>query len=286
MNARQSTDLAMLERVHDFITATPPAPPLATPPAALPSLITQLEDAIARAKQAASTQGAGTTKVTTAQRAALRRTLRTRYLIPIRHIARILARTTPGLDSIVQLPRKVVSEATLLAAAKAVIIDVTPYQAQFIAKGLAPDFIQQLTAAIAAVEQAAETNVTAQRQKVTSTVDLKAALTDGRDLVISIGHVIQTACDQDQVNGPATRSAWAHIQHVHRVGSAPLSILTPSDGTAAAGTTTSPSSPATVPTAPADTGTSSAPATSSPSTATQSATSTQAPATAGTGGTQ
>ncbi|HXC26010.1 MAG TPA: hypothetical protein VNU46_08850 [Gemmatimonadaceae bacterium] len=239
MNARQANDLAMLKRVNDFVTSTPPAPPLATPPAALPQLITQLQDAITKADTAASTQGSGSTKITTTQRAALRRTLRTRYLIPIRHIARVLSKTTPGLDDIVQLPKKVASEAALLAAAKATVIDVTPYQAAFVAKGLAPDFITQLNAAIAAVEQAADTSMTAQRQKITATADLQAAITDGRDTVISIGHVVQTACDQDKVNGPATRTAWDHIQHVHGASAAPLSILAPSAPSTTSSDTTS-----------------------------------------------
>ena len=253
MNARQSNDLAMFKRVHDFITSTPPAPPLSPPPAALPQLVTQLADAITRIETAASTQGSGTSKVTTAQRVALRRTLRTRYLIPIRHIARILAKTTPGLGGIVQLPKKAASEAALLAAAKATVIDVTPYQADFIAKGLASDFIAQLNNAIAAVEQAADANVSAKRQKITSTADLKAATDDGRDTVVSIGHVVQTACDQDKIYGPATRIAWEHIQHLSGVGAAPIPILAPS---------VAPASPTTSTTSSGDTatGTSSTPA--------------------------
>jgi len=238
MNARQSNDLAMLKRVYDFVTSTPPAPPLAAHPAGLPQLVTQLKDTIAKADAAASLQGSGNTKVTTTQRAALRRTLRTRYLVPIRHVARVLGRTTPGLDGIVQLPKKVVSEPTLLAAAKAAVIDVTPYQADFIAKGLAPDFIAQLNSAIAAVEQAADTNITAKRQKLTATTDLKASLTDGRDIVVSIGHVVQAACDQDKVAGPATRSAWSHIQHVHNASAAPIPVTTPSSDSATTSTTT------------------------------------------------
>lgn len=228
MNARQSNDLAVLKRVYDFVTSTPPAPPLAIPSPVLTQLVAQLQERITQAEDAASAQGSGNSKVTTSQRAALRRTLRTRYLIPIRHIARVLAKTTPGLDNIVQIPKKGASEVTLIAAAKAAVIDVTPYQAAFVSKGLAADFVAQLTAAIATVEQAADTNVAAKRQKLTATATLKSAISDGRDIVISIGHVVQTACDQDKVNGPATRIAWTHIQHVNNASAAPIPVIAPS----------------------------------------------------------
>lgn len=224
MNARQTTDLATLKRVYDFITSTPPAPPLATPPAALPFLTAQLRTAITKAERAASQQGSGSGQMTTAQRAALRRTLRMRYLVPLRHIARVLAKTMPGLENVVQVPKKGCSETALLAAAQATLREVTPYEAAFVARGLAADFRAQLATAIATVEAAAHTNLAARRQQITATAELKAAIDDGRDLVISIGYVIQIACDHDFVNGPATRETWARIQHVRGATAVPLPV--------------------------------------------------------------
>lgn len=224
MNSRQIRNLTLFKRVYDFVTSTPPAAPLAPPSDPLIQLTAQLQDAIAQAEDAAGIQQSGNTKVTTSQYAGLRRTLRTRHMIPIRHVARVLAKTTPGLDNLVQLPSKSASNAALLAAAHAAVTDVVPYQTAFIAKGLATDFISKLATAISALEQAADASVAAKRQKFTATSTLASAMANGRDIVISIGHVVQEACDQDPASGAATRDAWELIQRIHSGSAAPLPV--------------------------------------------------------------
>lgn len=112
-----------------------------------------LDEVIARLEALGTSQREAdrTTRNETRRQRALRSALVEEHLRPIARIARATLRGAEGIEVAVALPRRRLSTTPLLIDAVAVRNAVAPYRPVFIEHSLAPDFIEQLDAAIAAL---------------------------------------------------------------------------------------------------------------------------------------
>ncbi len=134
----------------------------------------------------------------------------------MRHIARVIERTVPGIPHVINLPRKLASEQSLIAAAKAALDDVKPYSELFIEKGLPADFETQLAGAISAVEAGKHAEVTATARRVNARMAIRTALQRGRDIVHCLDAVVRRCCKADTVDGAAILTEWESARRVHK----------------------------------------------------------------------
>ncbi|HXC25935.1 MAG TPA: hypothetical protein VNU46_08465 [Gemmatimonadaceae bacterium] len=209
MNLQQRKTLDTFTRAITFLESNPPV--LAN---ASPGFVTQvqvLKTAIANINTAAPDRGSGKPAKTANQRAVLRHNLRVGQLYPIRRVARVLERTVAGMPHLVNIPGRSASTQSLLDAGKAAARDVGPYSAQFAAKGLSVDFLDQLNTAIQALENSDAANMAARMAAVGAQGQLTKSFQEGRDALTLIDTVIRTMCDADPTLGAATLAIWNTI---------------------------------------------------------------------------
>jgi hypothetical protein len=213
MTSRQQDALKLFKQVEGFIDSVPAV--LATPPFGYKEQVEALKTAVGMIDQVTADQASGLVNKTAAQRKALRQALRVGQLLPIRKVARILERTVVGMPHLVNLPKKLVSTPTLLNAAIATARDVAPYQAQFVSKGLPPDFLVSLNGAIQALQQVDAANIAAKQERTNATGQIQVAIQEGNDAVTLLDVIIRRACDADPVNGAGTLAVWNNIVPPH-----------------------------------------------------------------------
>jgi hypothetical protein len=209
MNSQQRKTLDTFTRAVAFADTNPPVLANASPGFA--GQVQVLKTAIAAINTVAPDRGSGKPAKTANQRALLRHALRVGQLYPIRRVARVLERTVLGMPHLVNLPSRSSSTQSLLDAAKATARDVAPYKDQFVAKGLPVDFLDRLTAAIQALENAAAANVTARMAVAGATGQLTKAFQDGRDAVTLMDSTIRSLCNADPTLGAPTLAVWNTI---------------------------------------------------------------------------
>jgi hypothetical protein len=141
---------------------------------------------------------------------AARRELIRDHMAPIASIARAELASTPELVSL-RLPRGTPSVEKLAAAAEGMACEAARHAAVFIQAGLPHDFIKRLTAAAAAVVDAA-TERTRRRGRVSgATEGLKVRLAAGRRVVDVLDTFVRTATHED----PALLTQWRSVRAVH-----------------------------------------------------------------------
>ena len=209
MNDRETRKFQMFLRVQDFGDAH--ASDFAA--ASLgKQLFTKLSDIIAEIEghSASEVSGVGVARQGTTTRGQAIDAVR-EDLEAISRTAAAMADEVPGIEDKFRLPRNNGVQ-HLLSAARAFFVDATPLKAQFIARELPADFLEDLQADIDALEAA----ISKQGSGVGSHVAAGAAIDD------AIGRGTETVRKLDAIvrnkyaNNPPVLAEWSSASHTER----------------------------------------------------------------------
>lgn len=159
---------------------------------------------------AAEASAGGSKRQNTAGRATAREALREK-LEAIRRTARSLAFTTPGLDDKFRIPRGG-SDQALLNAARAVALDALPLKAEFVRHELAEGFVEDLNAAIAALENAIGGQSASKGAGKSAGAFIDETIGRGLEAVRRLDPIIRNKFG----NEPATLAEWEGARHIRR----------------------------------------------------------------------
>ncbi len=118
---------------------------------------------------------------------------------------------TAGLDGKLHMPRHG-SDQELLNTARAFVTDTAPFSAQLIELKLAPTFIADLTADIAAFETAIQGKGTGKGKKAGATTGLGKTI---HDAGIAL-HVLNTVVPNTYKNDPTKLAEWVVASHIEK----------------------------------------------------------------------
>ena len=173
---------------------------------ALADVITELEG------HAASTQsGFGLARQGTATRGQARAEL-IEDLRTISRTAAVMFDIASGLADKFRLPRGKINDQNLLALARAFAADAAPLAAQFIAREIRSDFLEDLGADIAAFEEA----ISRQASGVSNHVAANAAIDDAIDRGTEIVRKLDAIMKNKYANNPAVLAEWLSASHTER----------------------------------------------------------------------
>lgn len=159
---------------------------------------------------AAEVSGQGTARQGTSTRAIARIALR-EDLEAIRRTARAMSKDVAGIDNKFRVPRNE-NDQLLLNAARATATDAPPLRAQFIARELHPDFLDDLNANISALEAA----ISGQASGVGDHVAARAAIDDSVSSGIETVRELDAIVKNKYANDPSTLAEWASASHTER----------------------------------------------------------------------
>jgi hypothetical protein len=175
-------------------------------------LLTRLSNIITDLENQAATQSSGLRAAQ--QHSTGKASARDEIFLDLRAIARTargMALTIPGLEDKFRLPRNL-KDQELLSAARSFAADAAPLAAEFIRRGLPADFLEDLNADIATLEQA----VTGQIQGTEEHVAATAALDDLIDRGLRTIRELDTVMLNLFATNPATLAQWRGAHHVER----------------------------------------------------------------------
>jgi hypothetical protein len=132
-------------------------------------------------------------------------------MVTVYRTARSMSRDFPGAAEKFRLPSKRDGE-TWLATARGFVIDAVPFNDEFIRRGMAPDFIDDLKARILAVEQATAGQAQAWAARVTATASLAEAAQMGLKAVRELDPIVRNIYADNE----AELAAWESASHVER----------------------------------------------------------------------
>jgi hypothetical protein len=136
--------------------------------------------------------------------------------------ARSLAYVVSGLENKFRLPYNR-SDQNLIAAGRAFAADAAAYKARFIEMKLDDDFIEKLTAATEALEQAAAEADTAEQSKIGSTASFAPHISAGMIAVRRLDPIVKRVFRND----PAALAAWTFAKHVERAPQSQKPVASP-----------------------------------------------------------
>ena len=179
MNATSQKKLAMAIRARDFCRAHPLTDP------AQAALATRLEDRIARAEQLAAQQLDGTAQVraSSARRRGLRQSIRRELLDHLVATAHAAAKDAPELVELFQLPRSNARHQDFMTAARTMVATATEQKDRFLAHGLAPTVLDDLTAALDQYDIAVIQANAGRRAHVGARADIEAVMREIMEVV-------------------------------------------------------------------------------------------------------
>ena len=149
-------------------------------------------------------------KEKTAQKRVADEALR-KLLEAINRTARSMSRLTPGLEEKFRLPSGKDGQ-RWLATARGFVTEAEPLIDEFVRRGMAPDFIDDLKARILAVEQSRDGRAQQSAGRVASTAGVAEAAEQGLKAVHALDAVVRNiAADND-----AELAAWESASHVER----------------------------------------------------------------------
>ena len=180
------------------------------------SLGRQLFNAVAAAASeleahaAAEASAGGSKRQNTAGRGVARETLRER-MEAMRRTARAMASTTPGLEDKFRIPRGG-SDQALINAARAFAQDALPLKAEFIRYELPESFIEDLNAAIAALENAIGGQNASKGAGKSAGASIDGAIERGLEAVRRLDPIIRNKFADE----PAVLSEWEGARRIRR----------------------------------------------------------------------
>lgn len=129
----------------------------------------------------------------------------------IARTARAIALNSPGFDDKFRLPRNV-GEQKWLATARAIAEAAAPFKQEFIRRGLPANFLEELNADIADVEEAIEQKDQHEGAGVAATASVDDAVARGLKIVRELHAIVRNTFRQD----PATLAEWVRARHIER----------------------------------------------------------------------
>jgi hypothetical protein len=146
----------------------------------------------------------------TSSKSALRDEL-LRRLEAISRTARVIAYTTPGLESKFRVPRSIGDQALILLA-RAFASDAAPLKDQFVKRGLAATFIEDLNADIEEFETAINRKSQGKEAHVSATAGIDDSIEHGMQTVRELDALVRNLFADD----PMTLAAWQSASHVEK----------------------------------------------------------------------
>jgi hypothetical protein len=137
--------------------------------------------------------------------------------------ARSLAFAVNGLENKFRIPYNRTDQ-NLIAAGRAFVRDALEYRAQFLEMKLDENFIEQLTAATDALEQAVARMDAAEQSKIGSTASFAPHITAGMIAVRRLDPIIKRMYR----NSASDKAAWTFARHVERDAPPPKPANPPS----------------------------------------------------------
>jgi hypothetical protein len=129
----------------------------------------------------------------------------------INRTARSMSREFLGSKEKFRLPSNKDGE-TWLVTARGFSTEVVPLEEEFVRRGIAPDFVDDLKARIHAVEQAAEGQAQAWAARVVATAALAGAAQQGLEAVRELDVIVRNIYADNE----AELAAWESANHVER----------------------------------------------------------------------
>ena len=209
MNDLDTNQLAALTRVKDFGVEHPTL----FPPAQLAGqLMTTITASVTDLNTHATAQVAGASEARqgTTSKGNARRDLRD-DLEAINRTARAMALDIPGVDDKFRMPRG--GDQNLLTGARAFVVEATPIKSDFIRFGLPENFLEDLSADIAAFEQATTAQNQGLEQKAAGTAAKDEAIDRGMKALKQLDVIMRNVLRDDV----GTLTAWITASHVERV---------------------------------------------------------------------
>lgn len=219
MNKLENRKYDMLVRVRDFGVEHSTDFPANTQAGRLFAAVNSVVIEIAAH---AAAQTSGTARESTASKA-MARTKLVEAIEKLHRTARAMALDMPALKAKFRMSRNL-SDQSLLNEARAFLADATPLKSDFLGYAMEEDFLESLTADIAAFEA----SITAKNSKTSLRVSATAGISTTLDRGIKAVRQLQAVVKNRYPNSPTTLSAWASASHVERSASSPRSQPTPS----------------------------------------------------------
>jgi hypothetical protein len=241
----------MLVRVRDYGVAHRAHFPESSPGGLLFARVAKAVDAVDDHVRSRGLAGAMTRRVKATTRAAVRR-----YMKTLAKAARRISRTERD-PSPFQMPRRGLLQVQV-GAAQAFLVEAERRQAQFIALGLPPTFIDDYRALVNELTQAFHARLNSKTARATAAAGIVAALRQGLDVVRDLEVVVEIATSQN----PVLATAWRVARTIEgqrtstvarmRVPALPLEASSPDQPAAASVVTTDAASPPVAAEAPSD----------------------------------
>jgi hypothetical protein len=159
---------------------------------------------------ASETSARGSARQGTSTRSQARDELRADLEV-IRRTARAMSDEVPGIDDKFRLPRDN-NDSSLLSAARAALQDAPAYSAQFIAHEVPADFIDDLRADIAALEE----SISSQGSGVGDHVSASAAIDDAIRRGVEVVRKLDAIIRNKYANNPSVLAEWTSASHTER----------------------------------------------------------------------
>jgi hypothetical protein len=132
-------------------------------------------------------------------------------MVSMNRTARSMSRSVSGVEEKFRLPSHRDGQ-TWLATAHAFATDAEPFADEFVRRGMAPDFIDDLKARILAVEQAIDAQAQEAAARVTATAALAEAVQEGLAAVRELDAIVRNVYKDNE----AELAAWESARHVAR----------------------------------------------------------------------
>ena len=125
--------------------------------------------------------------------------------------ARSMSRLTPGMEEKFRLPSKKDGQ-TWLAFARGFVTEAEPLAEEFVSRGMAPDFVDDLRARILAVEEAVVGRAQQAGGRVAATAGVRDAAQQGLEAVRELGAIVRNVFAGNE----AELAAWESASRVER----------------------------------------------------------------------
>ena len=146
----------------------------------------------------------------TAQKKVAHEALRA-LLEAISRTARSMSREMPGMKEKFRLPSRKDGQ-MWLATARDFVVAAEPLADEFVRRGMAPDFVDDLKARIFAVGQAVDGRAQQSAERVASTANVGEAAEQGLNAVRDLDAIVRNV----YADNPAELAAWESASHVER----------------------------------------------------------------------
>lgn len=134
-----------------------------------------------------------------------------RDLEAISRTARSMALSNPGLEDKFRAPRSI-SDQKLLSLARSFATDALPFKAEFLRRGLRPDFLEDLDADIDVFEESITHKIRNRGARVAATVTIDEKIEQAMNTVRELDAIARNTFAED----PSNLAMWISASHTER----------------------------------------------------------------------